>query len=93
MQVKKIHPQYNINHRTTLQHKQDSRYIYKRINNLRRDFKKKEIFLKDDNEFLIISDKEIAKKKKLEKYFTELFNCKEPEEMYLIFTFNLGNTI
>jgi len=49
-----------------------TRDMYKRINGIKRDFKKKERFLKDDDGMLINTEKEITEKRR--KYFNELLN-------------------
>jgi len=60
--------------------------MYKQINSLKGDFKRKEQFLKDKNGKLITSENEIIEKWR--KYFDKPLNCEEPTEK---FSFNIEN--
>lgn len=60
-----------------------TRDLYKRVNDLRGGYKKKERFLRDDGGSLITTSEELAKKWGV--YFEKLLNCEEPNE---IFPFN-----
>jgi hypothetical protein len=63
-----------------------TRDMYKRINGIKRDFKNKERFFKDDDGMLITAEKDIAEKWR--KYFDKLLNCEKPTEK---FPFNIEN--
>ncbi|CAI6358388.1 unnamed protein product [Macrosiphum euphorbiae] len=63
-----------------------TRDMYKRVKDIKGDFKKKERFLKDDDGMLITAEKEIAEQWR--KYFDKLLNCEEPTEK---FNFNIEN--
>lgn len=54
--------------------------MYKRVNSLKGEFKKKERFLKHDDRMLITIEKEIAKQWR--KYLNKLLNCEEPTEKF-----------
>jgi len=54
--------------------------MYKRVNGIKGDFKKKERFLKDDDGMLITAEKEIAEKWR--RYFDKLLNCEESTEKF-----------
>jgi len=60
--------------------------MYKTINNLSGDFKRSERLIRDSNGSLVTTDEGIAKE--WEKYFEELLNCEEPDELFM---FDLGN--
>lgn len=55
-----------------------TRDMYKRVNGLKGDFKKKERILKNDDVMLITSEEEISEKWR--KYFDKLLKCEEPTE-------------
>lgn len=57
-----------------------------RVNSLKSSQKKKERFSRNDDSSLIITNKELTKFKRW-KYFDELFNCVELEE---VLNFSLG---
>jgi hypothetical protein len=60
--------------------------MYKRVNGIKGEFKKKERFLKDDDGMLITAEKDLAENRR--KYFDKLLNCEEQTEK---FTFNIEN--
>jgi hypothetical protein len=53
-----------------------TRDMYKRVNDLRGGYNKKERFLRDNDGFLITTSEELAKKWGV--YFEKLLNCEEP---------------
>jgi len=63
-----------------------TRDMFKRVKDIKGDFKKKELFLKDDDGMLITAEKEIAEKWR--EYFYKLLNCEEPIKK---FPFNIEN--
>jgi hypothetical protein len=63
-----------------------TRDMYKTIKNLSGDFKRSERFIRDSNGSLVTTNEGIAKE--WEKYFEELLNCEEPNELFM---FDLGN--
>ncbi|CAI6355867.1 unnamed protein product [Macrosiphum euphorbiae] len=65
-----------------------TRDMYKRVNDLRGGYKKKERFLIDDDGSLITTSEELAKK--WASYFEKLLNCEEPNET---FNFNFNQEI
>jgi len=54
--------------------------MYKRVNDLRGGYKKKERFLRDDDGSLITTSEEPTKK--WANYFEKLLNCEEPNETF-----------
>ncbi|KAL4148126.1 hypothetical protein QTP88_002420 [Uroleucon formosanum] len=67
-----------------------TRDMYKRVNDLRGGYKKKEKFLRDDDGSLITTNEELAKK--WARYFEKLLNCEEPNETFN-FNFNFNQEI
>lgn len=57
-----------------------TKQLYQRINSIRREYKKYNKLLKNENGSLIIRQKEILEEWK--QYFSQLFNCKSLEETF-----------
>lgn len=57
-----------------------TRDMYKRINDLKGEYMKRERFLKNNNGSLITTNEELAEK--WENYFDNLLNCEEPNEVF-----------